>query len=385
MTIRVRSLGLTRAARALAALPVLASTASATWSIVAVNTRTREVCIASATCLSELNLLALTPVLRVGVGGACAQSLGDSSGFNRTRIWNGLIAGDSPEEILAVLSTMDNQFERRQYGIVNMDDEPVTFSGTLDGQAYYGVARVIDDVRYAIQGNVLTGIQVITDAENAFLVTDGDLGQKVMAAMEAARSYGGDGRCSCNEFGPTQCGCPPPSFEYSAFTAFFVLARMGDADDDACPDLGCAGGDYFGKINAISGFDGPEPVLLLQQLYADWRQSLQGRADQLRTEVTPSREQLPADGSSEMTVDVVLNDVDGNPADAIPATLSIERVYGGPPVAKLGPPEQVAPGHFRIRVRAGAHSGQGRWRLTVHQEGESVLLWPELVIPVEPR
>src|SRR5262249_33281544 len=145
--------------QALLAGALLAPAATATWSIVAVNTRTGEVCIASATCLEGINLQGLTPVLRVGLGGACAQSLGDPTAVNRQRIWTDLIAGMSPAEILQDLSVHDTHFQQRQYGIVNMADDPVTFSGSSDGQAYYGVARVMDDIRYAIQGNVLTGIQ----------------------------------------------------------------------------------------------------------------------------------------------------------------------------------------------------------------------------------
>jgi uncharacterized Ntn-hydrolase superfamily protein len=375
---------LSRAAPILAAAALLAPAVPATWSIIAVNTRTGEVCIATATCLSDVNLQGLTPVLRVGVGGACAQSLGDGSGFNRTRIWNGLIAGWSPEQILTELSMGDNQFQRRQYGIVNMAHEPVTFSGVLDGQAYYGVARTNDDLRYAIQGNVLTGIQVITHAENLFLQTEGDLGQKVMAAMEGARLYGGDGRCSCNESNPTICGCPPPPFEYSAFTATWVLARIGDVDDDACPDQGCIGGQYFGNLNVISGYRGPEPVLVLEEQYAAWRASLAGRVDQLRTTVVPTAPSLPADQRTTLDVDVLLKDIDGAPVLDPLTTITVARAYDGPPVAKIGSITTVSAGHLRIRVRAGAHVGEGRWRLTAHQGGQDVLLWPELVIPVVP-
>lgn len=384
MKLRLPRCSSATAFRTLVATAVLAPAVPATWSIVAVNTRTGEVCIATATCLSDINLQGLTPVLRVGVGGASAQSAGDSTGFNRMRIWNGLIAGWSPEEILAELSTNDNLFQWRQYGIVNMADEPVTFSGTLDGQAYYGVARVIDDVRYAIQGNVLTGIQVITNAENAFLATEGDLGQKVMAAMEGARVYGGDGRCSCNESNPTYCGCPPPPFEYSAYTAFWVLARMGDVDGDACTSQGCMGGQYFGNLNVVSGFDGPEPVLLLEKLYVDWRAERAGRVDQLRTTVTKSADRLPADGTTELTVDVLLRDLEGAAVLDPMATISIQRVYGGPAVAKIRSVVEISPGLFRYTFRAGRHSGEGRWRLTAHQGGHDVLLWPELVIPVDP-
>jgi hypothetical protein len=362
----------------------LAPAVRATWSIVAVNTRTGEVCIASATCLSDLNLQSLTPVLRVGVGGACAQSVGDSTGFNRMRIWDGLISGLSPEEILAVLSTNDSLFQRRQYGIVNMLDEPVSFSGTMDGQAYYSIARVCDDLRYAIQGNVLTGVQVITNSENAFLATEGDLGQKVMAAMEAARVYGGDGRCSCSEVFPTSCGCPPAAFDYSAFTAFWILARMGDVDDDACPDLGCAGGQYFGNLNVISGFGGPEPVLLLEDQYVAWRAARAGLADQIRSTVTPSAERLDAHPSSHLTVEVELRDLEGAPVLDPSTTLSVDRAYDGPEVAKIGHISSPSPGRFRFAVHATRNPGIGRWRLTAHQGTQDVLLWPELVIPVDP-
>ena len=43
--------------------------ASATWSIVAVNKRTGEVCIASATCIPRVDLTEWTPVILVGRGG----------------------------------------------------------------------------------------------------------------------------------------------------------------------------------------------------------------------------------------------------------------------------------------------------------------------------
>ena len=71
-----------------------------------------------------------------------------------------------------------------------------------------------------IQGNILAGDAVVANAEAALIATPGDLSLKVMAAMEAARATGGDGRCSCNQPDPTACGAPPPSFTYSAFTAY---------------------------------------------------------------------------------------------------------------------------------------------------------------------
>jgi len=369
----------------LGAAAFLAPAVSATWSIVAVNTRTGEVCIASATCIEDINLQGLTPVVLVGLGGACAQSAGDGTGLNRQRIHDDLLAGMSPEQILADLAAHDGQHHKtRQYGIVNMADEPLTFSGNLDGQAYYGVARVQDDIRYAIQGNVLTGVQVITNAENAFLSTQGDLGQKTIAAMEAARVFGGDGRCSCNDGAPTYCGCPPHRFFYSAYTGFFVIARMGDTDGATCGVGGCATGTYFCDLLSISHLHGQEPVIDLENQYAVWRTGKAGVADHIRTRVTPFATRIPADGATQIPVDVELRDIDGNPVTANPATLTVVDVSQGPPTATIGTVQQTGPGLFSFPLTSNGALGEGRYRITVHHASGDVLLWPELVVRADP-
>jgi hypothetical protein len=369
-------------AKVLCAAALLAPAASATWSIIAVNTRTGEVCVASATCLDNLDLQSLTPVVHVGLGAACAQSQGDSTGVNRQRIYNDLIAGFTPQQILDDLAANDSHHQHRQYGIVNMHDDPITFSGNLDGIAYYGVASVQDDLRYAIQGNVLTGIQVVTNAENAFMATDGDIGQKVMAAMEGARIFGGDGRCSCSDAQPTHCGCPPPQFTYSAFTAFFILARIDDIEGSTCDANGCATGQYFADLRSISTLGGPEPVIDLENQYVAWRGAHAGIPDQLRSRVVASAGRLPADGISQATVDVELRDIDGILVTGNPATLSIADVSVGGPVATVGTVQVLSPGRFRFPLTSTATTGEGRFQITAQQGTTNVLLWPELVVEV---
>lgn len=372
-------------ARILAAAVLLAPAVPATWSIIAVNTKTGEVCVASATCLDGLPLQGLTPVVRIGLGGACAQSLGDSTGLNRARILADLLAGMAPADIVVDLSLHDNHHQQRQYGIVNMADEPATFSGNLDGQAYYGVAAVADEYRYAIQGNVLTGVQVVTNAENAFLATDGDIGQKVMAAMEAARVYGGDGRCSCNDGAPMSCGCPPRRFIYSAFTGFFIVARIGDIDGATCDQAtGCANGTYFCDLVSISYLHGPEPVLDLEAKFADFRAQKIGIADQIRTRVVPFAQRIPADGATEIPIDVELRDIDGNAVVGNPATLTVADVSSGGPTATIGTVQETSPGHFSFPLTSTGATGEGRYRITVHHASGDVLLWPELVVRADP-
>ena len=62
MTLRARF------ALALLALAGLTVPAQATWSIVVLNTKTREVCVAGATCLAGMDLIRILPVVVVGEG-----------------------------------------------------------------------------------------------------------------------------------------------------------------------------------------------------------------------------------------------------------------------------------------------------------------------------
>ena len=214
-----------------------AGQASATWSILLVDLRTGEIAIGSATCLANFDLRANTPVLIPGVGGAAAQSFVDTTGQNRTLIRDGLAEGLTTEQILANLSSFDPGHQSRQYGIVSVHGGVTTFTGTGAGEYRGGVTGVLvgagiggGDIAYAIQGNVLTGDPVISQALAAVTNTPGDLAEKLMAGMEAARAMGGDGRCSCMTGAPTACGSPPASFEKSAHIGYMLVARAGDVE-----------------------------------------------------------------------------------------------------------------------------------------------------------
>lgn len=237
---------LRRAGLALLVAGAFAVPAPATWSVVAVNVETGEVCVAGATCIAT-DLNRLLTVVRVGVGGAAAQSVIDTGGVNRLRIWEDFQLGKSPEAILADLAATDPSHQQRQYGIVTLEHDPVSFTGTGAFPAKRSLSGQVGPIKYAIQGNVLAGVAVAIQARNVFVNEPGDLTQKVMAAMLRARELGGDGRCSCSVPAPTSCGVPPPDFLRSCLSAFIVSARVGDTDG-VCPMAGCANGDYFLKI-----------------------------------------------------------------------------------------------------------------------------------------
>jgi hypothetical protein len=229
---------ISRSLTALAAVAGLASPALATWSIVLVDLRTGEVAVGSATCLTNFDLRANTPVLLPGVGGAAAQSAVDSTGQNRVFIRDRLALGTAPADILTQLATFDTQHQSRQYGIVDAQGRAASFSGTGDGayaggatgQFSYFYAGQGGTIAYAIQGNVLTGAPVVDRAVQAVITTDGDLAARLMAGMQAAREMGGDGRCSCNPTLPTSCGSPPPSFTKAAHIGYMLVARLGDRE-----------------------------------------------------------------------------------------------------------------------------------------------------------
>lgn len=362
------------------AAALLAESASATWSIIIVNTRTGEIAAGSATCLDGFNLEQWLPVIVPGKGAACAQSSVDQTGANRMRIWTYLHEGADPQDMLVRLAAHDNHHQTRQYGIADFTHFPASFTGNQCGQACWSIAGEVDDLRYAIQGNVLTGVMVLYDAEEAVLTTPGDISQKLVAAMEAARADGGDGRCSCNLNEPTSCGCPPPNFAYSAYTGFMIVARVGD-EESFCNGLnGCATGSYWMNLKVISGAGGPEPVQLLETHYAAWRASLQGVADAVQSRVTPGAQSMPADGTTRTEVDVDLRDVEGGPV-TIPATLDVQLDPSSPDV-QLGQVEDLGNAHFRFAVGAGTHTGTALLHITARHQSRHYLLWPEVSIGV---
>jgi hypothetical protein len=366
------------------ALALLIAPGLATWSIVVVNTKTGEVCVAGATCLPNLDLKRVLAVVRVGHGAAAAQSAVDITGVNRKLIWDGFIAGLTPTQILANLAASDPQHQSRQYGIVDLFDTPVTFTGNQAGIAKLGVSGIAGDLRYAIQGNVLTGDLVVLEAEKALLDTPGDLGQKVMAAMEAARFYGGDGRCSCSIANPTQCGSPPPYFRKSAHTAFIALARIGDQDGVCTQALGCANGTFLVNLANAGGVFKPDPVRILERMYKEWRQQQIGRADQVKSFIAPLATQLPPDGSSQTQIEILLSDLEGGPVDPSLLTLSIEALSTTTPVTTPGAVQHWGGGRYTIPITAGTTTGTDTWRVWVTDAQGKVALQPDPTITVAP-
>ena len=103
----------------------------------------------------------------------------------------GLLRTDKPApEALEALCHLDPHREIRQVGMVDAAGRAAAFTGSrCAGHAGH---RVEDGV--AAQGNMLASDEVWDAMVDTYLKTDGDLAERILAAMEAAEEAGGDAR-----------------------------------------------------------------------------------------------------------------------------------------------------------------------------------------------
>ena len=366
---------LRRGLATIALLSLAAPRLDATWSIVIVDTRTKEVAIGSATCLTGLDLRVLTPILVVGKGGATAQSFVDATGRNRVLVFGEFQKDTAPDRILQLLAAQDSGHQTRQYGMVDTAGRALTFSGTGAGAWAGGKTGVIGDLVYAVQGNVLTGAPVVDRAVDAIRNSSGDVATRLMLAMEAAYAMGGDGRCSCGG-NPTGCGSPPPSFNKSAHIGYMLIARIGDTDGACNTSVGCGSGRYFMGLNvANTSGNSADPVRRLRIDYDYWRLALQGRADHHRSTVELDTPGLPADGQTAGVVTVRLVDLDGAPVSR-PATLTVSLDASSSAQVQVGAVSAMGGGVYRFPVVAGNAPGVARLKIEVDDGRAKVLLSP---------
>jgi uncharacterized Ntn-hydrolase superfamily protein len=354
----------------------LAPALGGTWSIIIVDTRTGEIAIASASCV-RADLRTLAPVVLVGKGAAAVQSFADLSGYVRAVIREGMARDMSPSQILAYLAGQDPAHQSRQYGIVDTRGRVLTFTGSKTGAWTGGLTGKVGTLVYAIQGNVLTGQPVIKKAEAAIRNTTGDLAAKLMAAMEAARSMGGDGRCSCSTTNPPGCGSPPKSFTKSAESGFMIVARHGDGDGACNRACGCAAGTYYMNLSVVfQQATDPDPVLQLRKRYDSWRKSLVGRPDHHLSSTALSAPDLPADGTSTAVVTVALRDLAGTPLTGSQAKFTVRLDLTSTATLQIGAVTAKGNGVYAFPVRAGSKAGTARLRIVVDDGGGRVLLSP---------
>ena len=263
-------------------LLVVPSTASATWSVVAVDRSTGRVVIASATCVDRDDqfLMGVQAVVVPGMGVAACQAGVDNTHQNQMLVFKELQKGTDPKEIINLLSA-DPQFQTRQFGILDLRGRSAGHSGLTNGYVSQNISGQVPgtDVFYSIQGNILRPGQVVPNAVQAFINANGAITDRVMAAMEAADGSGGDSRCTCPPWPADGTKPAIPCFEKTTHVGYILMAEKGDTNGDShnngkytmyltvsqpAPDHG---------PNVIRQGENLNPVKTLRMRYDAWRKA----------------------------------------------------------------------------------------------------------------
>jgi uncharacterized Ntn-hydrolase superfamily protein len=158
----------------------------ATFSIAAADPDTGEVGIAVASRFFSVG--SVVPYADGSIGAVATQANADVS--YGPRGLELLARGVTPEEIVTILLRDEPADNGRQFGIVSVDGKSATYTGPGCGPWAGGRAGP----NYAVQGNILTGEDVVVAMEKAFLETEGTLADRMYAVLIAGNAKGGDSR-----------------------------------------------------------------------------------------------------------------------------------------------------------------------------------------------
>jgi uncharacterized Ntn-hydrolase superfamily protein len=260
---------------AVAILSVWQAAAHATWSVIALDRKSKAVVVASATCVPQQalerfpakDLRDVQAIVVPGKGVAAAQAGVDRTRANQNLIFSEIQKGTDPARILELLKA-DPSVEVRQFGVLDMQGRSAGFSGaknqpvSLDRQGRVPGTEIF----YAIQGNILASEAVVTGAMTAFANAPGDLADRVMAAMEAADARGGDKRCTCATAPKVDAPCDGKT----AHVAYILLANPTDPAGAGREDVVYSM--YLSVTDRdISPQENANPVKTLRMRYDRWK------------------------------------------------------------------------------------------------------------------
>src|SRR6185295_6705933 len=233
-----------------------------------------------ATCVNnnDMFLRGVQAVVVPGLGVAACQAAVDGTHKNQMLVYEELKKGTDPKRIIEMLSE-DPAFQSRQFGILDLQGRWSGHSGLTNGYVSQDIQGQVPgtEIFFSIQGNILRPGQVVPNAVEAFIKTNGAITDRVMAAMEAADGSGGDSRCTCPPW-PTDGRKPPiPYDEKTAHVAYILMAEKTDTNGDSHNN-----GKYTMYINVsqpaadhgpnvIHDGENLNPVKTLRMRYDAWR------------------------------------------------------------------------------------------------------------------
>jgi uncharacterized Ntn-hydrolase superfamily protein len=254
------------------------SSAWATWSVIAIDKKTGQVIVASATCVAQAgfpkrqpigsrDLMDLQAVIVPGIGVAACQAGADNTHKNQMTVFEELKKGTDPKKIIEILH-MDPDIERRQFGILDMQGRTAGHNGSGNSTASLYVPGHVGDFYFQVQGNTLFSDQVMYEAALAFTRAKGALADHVMAAMEAADAKGGDKRCNCETDPKPNAPCDGKT----AHVAYIVIANKEDRTDKSHNQ-----GTYYAYLRVtdddIQPSENANPVKTLRMRYDAWKKA----------------------------------------------------------------------------------------------------------------
>ncbi|NIT35499.1 MAG: DUF1028 domain-containing protein [candidate division Zixibacteria bacterium] len=206
---------------------------AATFSVAAYDAETREWGIAVASKVLAVGYV--VPWAKAGVGAVATQAYANLDyGVEGLAL---LEKGLSARDVLERLREKDEEAGRRQVAVVDAAGDVAAFTGadTLPWSGH------IAGEGYSVQGNILTGEEVLKGMERAYLNSSGPLGRRLLGALVAGEAAGGDKR--------------------GKQSAALLVVR--------------AGGGYQGKTDRLVDIrvdDHLEPVAELERIYNLWEQ-----------------------------------------------------------------------------------------------------------------
>jgi uncharacterized Ntn-hydrolase superfamily protein len=157
-----------------------------TFSIVARDPETGELGVAVQSRVVAVG--AVVPYAKAGIGDIATQAFANPRyGSEGLKL---LGNGNKPQQTIDSLTKSDPQSAERQLGVISATGETATFTG----KNCMDWAGGLTGENHAVQGNILTGPEVVDAMSKAFLASNGNLADRLIDALAAGQAAGGDKR-----------------------------------------------------------------------------------------------------------------------------------------------------------------------------------------------
>lgn len=157
-----------------------------TFSIVAFDPENGDLGVAVQSKFPDVG--AVIPFAKAGVGAVATQSFSNTD--YATRGFALLENGASPRQAIDILTGNDADRDHRQVGIVDVQGRSASFTGG----ACFDWAGSITGENFSVQGNTISGEQVVAAMARVYQEHPGELADRLLASLTAGQEAGGDRR-----------------------------------------------------------------------------------------------------------------------------------------------------------------------------------------------